>query len=237
MISRKVKKNPIFNVKPKALIVPHAGYVYSGYTANMAYEIASNSSAKRVIVIGPSHRYYFEGMSGSYFEHYETPCGAIDIDTRYLIDIAQRFDIIFDPKAHSKEHSTEVQMPFVKHYLPKSKVIEIIYGDISSHNISRLITYLLKDSDNLLIISSDLSHFYSKKKANRLDNICLKAIAELDTNILDHGCEACGLTGIRAMLESANILNLRSKLIDYRSSADYSGDDSNVVGYASAIFY
>jgi len=237
MIDKKVKRNPIFDTKPKALIVPHAGYIYSGYTANMAYRIASNSSAKRVIVIGPSHRYYFEGMSGSYFESYQTPCGDIDIDTTYLIDIAKRFDIGFEPKAHQKEHSTEVQMPFIKYYLPKTKVIEIVYGDIPPQKVSKLITHLLKDSDNLVIISSDLSHFYSKSKAERLDNICLKAIAEQDATILDRGCEACGLIGIKAMIGSANILKLRSKLIDYRTSADYSGDSSSVVGYGSAIFY
>jgi len=237
MIDEKVKRNPIFGVKPKAIIVPHAGYVYSGYTANMAYEIASNSSAKRVVVIGPSHRYYFKGMSGSYFEGYETPCGVIDIDTTYLIDIAKRFNIGFEPKAHQKEHSTEVQMPFIKYYLPSSKVIEIVYGDISSHIVSKLITNLLKDDDNLVVISSDLSHFYSRAKAEKLDNICLEAISKLDKTILERGCEACGLIGIRAMIESANTLGIKSKLIDYRTSADYSGDSNSVVGYSSAIFY
>ncbi len=237
MIDKSVKRNHIFDTKPKALIVPHAGYIYSGYTANMAYRIAPNSHPKRVIVIGPSHRHYFKGMSGSYFESYETPCGDIEIDTTYLIEISKGFNIGFDPDAHRSEHSTEVQMPFVKYYLPNSKVIEIIYGDISSHKISKLLTYLLKDDDNLVVISSDLSHFYSKEKAERLDNICLKAIARLNDTILDKGCEACGLTGIRAMIESANSQNLRSKLIDYRTSADYSGDTSSVVGYGSAIFY
>jgi len=237
MIDKQVKQNPIFDIRPKALIVPHAGYIYSGYTANMAYRTLTNSSAKRVIVIGPSHRYYFKGVSGSYFEKYETPCGDIDIDTTYLIDIAKRFDIGFDLKAHEKEHSTEVQMPFIKHYLPKAKVIEIVYGDISPCKLSPLITHLLQDSDNLIIISSDLSHFYTKEKAEKLDNICLKAIAKLDEQILDRGCEACGLIGIRAMIESAKTLHLRSKLLDYRTSYDYSGDNSSVVGYGSSTFY
>jgi AmmeMemoRadiSam system protein B len=237
MIDEKMKKDSILDIKPKALIVPHAGYIYSGYTANIAYRTLTNSSVRRVIVIGPSHRYYFQEISGSYFEKYETPCGDIDIDTTYLMKIAKRFDIGFDPKAHQKEHSVEVQMPFIKYYLPKTGVIEIIYGNILPSKISPLITYLLQESDNLVIISSDLSHFHTQKRAKKLDKICLEAIINLDEKILDRGCEACGLIGIRAMIESANMLHLRSKLLDYRTSYDYSGDNSSVVGYGSSIFY
>ena len=237
MIEAKTRAKAIFSLKPRAVIVPHAGYVYSGFTANIAYTILSNTHPKRVIVIGPSHHLYFKGISGSYYEKYETPCGELEIDTDYLIDLAKRFNIGFEEKAHRNEHSTEVQMPFVQHYLPGASVIELIYGDLSYHRIAKIIEYLLQESDNAVVISSDLSHYYTQKKAYSLDKICMEGIASLDTKIVDQGCEACGITGIKGMIEAAKSLGLKSQLVDYRTSADYSGDQSRVVGYSSAIFY
>jgi AmmeMemoRadiSam system protein B len=237
MISSSFRADPIFKVSPRAIVVPHAGYIYSGFTANVAYRLLSKTYARRVIVIGPSHRHAFEGISGSYFESYETPCGDIVIDTAYLIGLAKKFKIGFDAKAHLKEHSTEVQMPFVKHYIPKAKVIELVYGDISSHRIAEIITYLLSDKENIVVVSTDLSHFYTEEKARKLDNSCLEGIASLDTKWLERGCEACGITGLSAMIEAARTLHMKSKLLDYRTSSDYSGDKSRVVGYVSAVFY
>jgi AmmeMemoRadiSam system protein B len=236
MLSTETKADPVFRVDPRAIIVPHAGYVYSGFTANMAYLVLARSKAKRVIVIGPSHRHYFQGISGAYYEAFQTPCGEIPIDTDYLIDLAKRFKIGFVAEAHRQEHSTEVQMPFVQHYLPKAKVIELVYGEVSASQLADLIAYLLEDPDNAVVISSDLSHFYSKEKARKLEEHCLKAISLLDTAQLK-GCEACGIVGIQAMIEAAKKRHLHSKLLDYRTSADYSGDDSKVVGYTSAVFY
>lgn len=237
LIDQNIKSKAIFQVAPRAVIVPHAGYIYSGFTANMAYTILANSQTKRVIVIGPSHHHYFEEISGSYYESYDTPCGKIAIDTDYLVKLAKKFQICFEPQAHIQEHSTEVQMPFIKHYLPEAKVIELIYGKTSLTSLSKIITHLLLDSNNAVVISSDLSHFYSEERARQLDHICLDGITSLDKQKLDQGCEACGLLGIKAVVESAKKLNLHSKLIDYRTSSDYSGDKSRVVGYLSAIFY
>jgi AmmeMemoRadiSam system protein B len=237
MIGPQTRSRPIFKVKPRAIIVPHAGYIYSGFTANVAYKILANNPAKRVIIIGPSHTYYFKGISGSYFESYETPCGDIPIDTTYLINLAKTFKIEFIPEVHQKEHSTEVQMPFVQHYLPQAKVIELIYGDISSKSLKQIIATLLKDKENAVVISTDLSHYYSKEKAYTLDKNCLEGIASLDVKKLKHGCEACGITGLKGVIKAAKSLGLRSQLVDYRTSADYSKDESKVVGYASAVIY
>jgi AmmeMemoRadiSam system protein B len=231
-----VEDNRLAGIKPKAIIAPHAGYIYSGFTANLAYRYLSKSSAKRIVVIGPSHHHYFKGVSGSYYEEYETPCGNLAIDTDYLIKLSKLHPIGFEPKAHQKEHSTEVQMPFIKYYFRDLEVIEVVYGDVSTDTISSIIDTLLSDSDNLIVISSDLSHFYTKTKAKELDTNCLKAIASLDTRLLKE-CEACGLLGIKAIIKSAHKANLKSYLLDYRTSADYSHDESRVVGYGSAIFY
>jgi len=228
-------KRKLSNKTARAIIVPHAGYVYSGFSANMAYQYIKSSKTKRVIVIGPSHHHYFRGVSGSYYESYETPCGDLSIDTDYLISLSKSLPIGFEPKAHAKEHSTEVQMPFIKHYLPHTKVIELIYGDVSVSSLSLIIDTLLQDKNNTIIISTDLSHFYTKTKAKELDSICLEAIKKLDSSLLDRGCEACGLLGLKAMIISSKKANMHSHLIDYRTSADYSGDNSRVVGYGSAI--
>ena len=225
------------NILPRAVIVPHAGYIYSGFTANFAYQFLKKTKAKRLIIIGPSHHHYFKGISGSYYENYETPCGELEIDSPYLFALAKKFDIGFEPKAHEKEHSTEVQMPFIKHYFPQSKIIELIYSDTSPMTLAPLITALLQNKDNAVVISSDLSHFHSLEEAKAFDENCLRAVAKLDLNEIKKGCEACGLIGIQAMILAAKQLKLNSKLLDYRTSADASGDSSSVVGYMSAMFY
>ncbi len=227
----------IQSIIPRAVIVPHAGYIYSGFTANFAYRFLKQSKAKRIIVIGPSHHHYFQGISGSYYETYETPCGNLEIDSPYLFALAKQFNIGFEPKAHEKEHSTEVQMPFIKHYFPESKIIELIYSDITAKNLAFIIIALLQNKDNVVVISSDLSHFYSLEEAKGFDENCLRGVANLDLDALAQGCEACGLIGIKAMMLAAKQLKLSSKLLDYRTSADASGDSSSVVGYMSAMFY
>ncbi|WP_373032314.1 AmmeMemoRadiSam system protein B [Sulfurovum sp.] len=227
----------IKSIIPRAVIVPHAGYIYSGFTANFAYRFLKQSKVKRIIVIGPSHRHHFKGISGSYYETYETPCAQLKIDSAYLFALAKQFDIGFEPKAHKKEHSTEVQFPFIQHYFPKTKVIELIYGDVSAKILANLITALLDNRDNAVVISSDLSHFHNLQEANALDRTCLKAVEKLDLTELEKGCKACGLIGIKAMILAAKHLRLSSKLLDYRTSADTSKDSNSVVGYMSAMFY
>ena len=227
----------IKSIIPRAVIVPHAGYIYSGFTANFAYRFLKQSKVKRIIVIGPSHRHHFKGISGSYYETYETPCAQLKIDSAYLFALAKQFDIGFEPKAHKKEHSTEVQFPFIQHYFPKTKVIELIYGDVSAKILANLITALLENKDNAVVISSDLSHFHNLQEANALDRNCLKAVEKLDLTELEKGCKACGLIGIKAMILAAKHLRLASKLLDYRTSADTSKDSNSVVGYMSAMFY
>jgi len=227
----------ILNIIPRAIIVPHAGYIYSGYTANFAYRFLKQSKAKRMIVIGPSHHHHFKGISGSYFEHYETPCGNLEIDSPYLFALAKQFNIGFEPKAHAKEHSTEVQMPFIKHYFSQHKVIELIYGDISDKALANIILALIQNKDNAVVISSDLSHFHNLEEAKRLDMSCLTAVNTLDIQALKKGCEACGLTGIKAMILAAKQHKLSSKVLDYRTSVKVSQDTHSVVGYMSAMFY
>lgn len=221
---------------PRAVIVPHAGYIYSGFTANFAYRFLAHANPKRIIVIGPSHKVYFKGISGSFFESFQTPCKDITIDSAYLFALAKRFNIGFVPEVHTKEHSTEVQMPFIAHYFPKTPVIELVYGDLQVKSLSDLMVALLENPDNLLVVSSDLSHYYPQKQANQIDKQCLIGVRDLNYNMLSK-CEACGLTSIKAVVWAAKILHLHSTLLDYRTSADYSHNQHSVVGYMSAMFY
>ena len=221
---------------PRALIVPHAGYVYSGFTAHLAFEQLRHAKAKRAIVIGPSHRVAFHGMSVSLFDAFSTPLGAITIDRTYAEQLKEKYDLAFEPAMH-REHSTEVQMPFIKHYAPQLEVVEMVYGAFDPQRLGQIVSDLLKDEANIVVISTDLSHFYTEEEANRLDNVCLNAIDQKAPSLLHRGCEACGAIGVEGILIAANNDNLNVKLLDYRTSSWATKDKSNVVGYASAVFY
>jgi hypothetical protein len=229
------KESHQLSFSPKAIISPHAGYVYSGFTANCAYKLIDKSRFKRVVVIGPSHRVYLKGASVAMYDNYDTPCGSLEIDIAYSEALRGKYGFLtFQDNAH-QEHSTETQMPFVKHYLPDVKVVEIVYGDIRYEELVPLMQEVLDDTGTLLIISTDLSHFYSQKDANTLDSICLDAVKNLNLSLMDQGCEACGIIGVKALIKQAKSSSLKSQLIDYRTSYDASGDATSVVGYMSAL--
>jgi len=224
------------SVKCRAVIVPHAGYIYSGYTANVAYRVLQKSDVKNFVVIGPSHRASFEGISLCDFESYNTPFGDIKSSNYLYKKLKNNFSFSCLKEVHL-EHSTEVQFPFIKHYLQDANIVELVYSDAKAQDISQIIDFVLAQDDCGVIISTDLSHFYNLEDANKLDNICLRAIDEVDIDMLHDGCEACGMIGIEAMLISAKNLGLKSSILDYRTSADASDDKSRVVGYVSACFY
>jgi len=227
------KAKEVFSLKPKALIVPHAGWMYSGFTANFAYRIASNITPKRVVVIGPSHKFPIKGISVTLEDEYETPCANLPIDREFSLKLIENFGVSNLEYVH-QEHSTEVQMPFIYHYFGKIPVVELIYGNYEPVKLKDIIKYALEDN-SLIVISSDLSHYYDLKTANKLDYNCLEAIHNLDLSYLEN-CEACGKIGIAAMIIAASEIGLTPFIVDYRTSADVSGDESNVVGYTSAIF-
>jgi len=235
MLTDRVSELKLLSKRPRAIIVPHAGYIYSGFTANIAHRMLGNRAPRRVVVIGPSHHVYFSGISGSMLERYETPCGYLPIDRVYLEKLAKTHPLLFVAEAHEKEHSTETQMPFIKHYIPDTKVVELIYGSHTEYTaVASLIDEVMQDPENAVVISSDLSHFYTLEEAQKRDKICLSGIVQRDTEILENGCEACGIIGIKAMIEVVRKKEFQIKLLDYRTSADVSGDRESVVGYMSA---
>jgi AmmeMemoRadiSam system protein B len=220
----------LYNKKIKALIVPHAGYIYSGFSANLAYRNV-NTDPKRVVVIGPSHRDAFEGISLKEYNFYETPLGNIEADSEYIRFLKSKFHFV---SFEHKEHSTEVQFPFVKHYFPKATLVELVYGQ--NADLDSVIEEVMQTEDTLLLVSTDLSHFYNQKKANKLDSYCIEGIEKLDIGLLKKG-EACGMQGVISLLNVAKKMDLHVKSIDYRTSGDITGDKDRVVGYYSAIIY
>ena len=220
---------------PKAIIAPHAGYIYSGFSANSAYRLVNTSAVKRVVVIGPSHRVFINGASVAIQEDYESPCGDLPIDRTYSSDLIDRYDfLVFQEDAH-REHSTETQVPFIKHYFNDVKIVEIVYGDIAYQKLIPIIEEALRVEETFVVISTDLSHFFTLEKANKLDAICLKAVENIDIRMIDAGCQACGMIGVKALMHAAKNSGLQSRLIDYRTSYDASGDAGSVVGYLSAL--
>lgn len=230
-----LKNQEILKIQAKALIVPHAGYVYSGFTANTAYRILQNTKAKRAIIIGPSHKISFDGISALISEYYQTPLGKLKIDLDYLSFLKTKMNIGYHKDIH-KEHSTEVQMPFIKYYKKDIEILELIYSNINYNDLSKILDILLNDENNIVIISTDLSHFFTKNEAEIKDKKCIEAIKKQDINIYDTGCEACGGIGVKAIIKTSKKLNLKPKVLDYRTSFDYSKDDNSVVGYLSVAF-
>lgn len=229
------KDDEIWQLHPKAVIVPHAGYVYSGFTANIALKLLADQEIEHIVIIGPSHRVYFKGMSIADFDTYHTPLGDLSIDRNLAQELKEEFELQTYPDAHH-EHSTEVQFPFIKAYKSDVMVEEIVYSDENPMKLAKIIKKVLEDPKTAVVISSDLSHYYTIEKANHLDSICLEAVEKLDRSKLHEGCEACGKIGIEAMMIAAKELGLKSVLLDYRTSADAGGDKSQVVGYMSAAF-
>ena len=225
-------KNSFKNIN--AIIVPHAGYIYSGFTANKAYKIASLNNYKRVVVVGPSHKFWFSGASVCFYNEYETPFGNLKIDLEYSKDLLNKFDFLGFEDECSFEHSTEVQAPFIKYYFGNIDFVEIVYGDIDYFSLEKVFDYILQSKDTLLVVSSDLSHFYSQQDAMKLDLICLNAITNKDLKAFEN-CEACGKVGLEAIIEYSIKNNLQTKLLHYCTSADISNDKTRVVGYTSAI--
>jgi AmmeMemoRadiSam system protein B len=228
--------NSALEHQPKALIVPHAGYIYSGFTANIAYRAMTSSRPKRFVIIGPSHRVYLEHTSISEYEALSTPYGDLEVDQELVTDLKERFGLWHQEDAHH-EHSTETQFPFIKHYFHDAKAVELVYGKIDFMRLVPIIEYLLTLEDVFLLISTDLSHFYTLEKAKQLDNICMNAIKNRSIDQFNQGCEACGQTGVKAITYVANKYQWNVDLLNYTTSADVTQDASSVVGYLGVQYY
>ncbi len=231
-----------------ALISPHAGYMYSGQIAAHAYKLLKDRAFPSVLIVAPSHRAMFKGISIYDRGGYRTPLGVVPVDTeisRRLME--KRKEIQFIPEAHKEEHSLEVQIPFLQVVMGSFKLIPIVMEPYWSWEtceyLSKAIAETVRGSRILLIASSDLSHFHPYEKAIELDRIVLNHIERFDPeglyeDLKKNKCEACGGGPIITIMLAARALGAnKAKVLKYLNSGDVSGDRSRVVGYGAAVFY
>ncbi|OGF04834.1 MAG: hypothetical protein A2509_07875 [Candidatus Edwardsbacteria bacterium RIFOXYD12_FULL_50_11] len=232
------------------IIVPHAGYLYSGPTAAYAYKNINPENISTVIMVGPSHSAYFEGTAVYGFGAWETPLGKTEIDSKLAEEIISQDQkyINDNPGAHAKEHSLEIQLPFLQSVMHSGfKIVPIMLYDQSLASCDRLaqtIAGAVKGRDDVLLLaSSDLSHYHSQAEAKRLDKLVMDAVGKFDPEKLAgdlafEKCEACGGGPMVTVMLACRYLGAdRSVVYDYRTSGDVTGDKGQVVGYLAAGLY
>ena len=221
---------------PKALIVPHAGYIYSGPIAATAYATLQPIAAhiRRVVLLGPTHRVAVRGLALPGAEAFDTPLGRITLDAEAARLIAHLPQVTVSAQAHALEHSLEVQLPFLQSVLPEFTLLPLAVGMATPEEVAEVLETLWGGEETLIVISSDLSHFLPYATAQRVDNGTVQAILKLRQPI-DHE-QACGGTPINGMIVAAQQHHLTPHLLDLRNSGDTAGSYDRVVGYAALAF-
>jgi AmmeMemoRadiSam system protein B len=222
---------------PKALIVPHAGYIYSGPTSGRGYAslLAKAGLLRRVVLVGPSHHVWFKGVAIPAAQGFETPLGVMPV----AHDMAQRLrthaGVLVSDQPHEHEHSLEVQLPFLQRVAPNATVTPIVTGNVTPDEMASILELVWGDSDTLIVVSSDLSHYQSYAAAGAQDASTAKAILERRDNLTAE--EACGCAGINGLTRLARERGLQTEVLDLRNSGDTAGDKQRVVGYGAFGFY
>ncbi len=218
----------------KAVIVPHAGYCYSGKVAGAAYRLLAQqaNNYNRAIILGPNHRVALQGLAVSHHNAFATPLGDVDIDTKLRNQLLEKGLVNLGDEAHRLEHSLEVQLPFLQMCLPDIKVLPIVVGSMATEAIVQLLQEVDKP-DTLLVISTDLSHFHVYEQARLIDKATIKRMHNLATNL--SGEEACGSNVLNGFFTYCTQQCWQMHFIDYKNSGDTGGDKTSVVGYVSFV--
>lgn len=221
---------------PKAIIAPHAGYIYSGAVAASAYArlIPSANAIDKVVLLGPSHRVAFRGLAVSRCQAYSTPLGDIELDTTAIESLLSFPFVDYLDEAHAQEHSLEVHLPFLQTVLRSFKLTPIVVGDASPEQVCQVLEKLWDGDATLIVISSDLSHFHDYPTAQHLDHGTSHLIETLAYNRIN-GEHACGKAPINGLLKLLADKSLKIKTIDLRNSGDTAGDKRRVVGYGAYV--
>ena len=224
------------DIQPKALIVPHAGYVYSGSTAATAYAtlVPWAKSIRRVILLGPTHRVAVDGIALPEVEVFSTPLGPIRLDAQAIAAIADLPQIVFSDHVHAFEHSLEVHLPFLQRVLEHFTLIPLAVGHATPEAVADVLDRLWDGPETLIVVSSDLSHFLPYRTAQQVDGNTCRHILQLDTHI--HPEQACGAYPINGLLLAASQRGLTPTLLGLCNSGDTAGDKARVVGYAAFSF-
>ena len=221
---------------PKLLVVPHAGYVYSGAVAAQAYALLApwRGQIRRVVLLGPTHRVAVRGIAVPTVSAFETPIGPVQLDAAALARVAELPQVTADDDAHAEEHSLEVQLPFLQRALGAFTLLPLAVGDASAAEVAQVLERVWGGDETLVVISTDLSHYLPYAEARAKDRATVERILRLDP-ALDHR-EACGATPLAGALLAARAHGLAPRLLDLRNSGDTAGDRSRVVGYCALAF-
>ncbi|MEJ2107267.1 MAG: AmmeMemoRadiSam system protein B [Acidiferrobacteraceae bacterium] len=223
-------------VTPKAVIAPHAGYIYSGPVAASVYRHLTplNGRVRRVILLGPAHRVAVRGLALPAADAFATPLGPVPVDAdavealRSLPQVSERADV------HAQEHSLEVQLPFLQQVLGEFSLVPLVVGDASAEEVAEVLQVLWGGDETLIVVSSDLSHYHEYGVAQRMDRSTSAAIESLRYEDIGYE-QACGRAPISGLLLEARQRGLHARLVDLRNSGDTAGPRDHVVGYGAYV--
>lgn len=237
-IKRLLLENPALSgLAPKALIAPHAGYVYSGPVAARAYNSITSQAdrIRRAVLLGPAHRVPLHGLALPSVEAFRTPLGDVLIDQQAAARIAGLPQVSRTDLPHRFEHSLEVQLPFLQTLLPHFTFVPLVVGWARLNEVAEVLEILWGDSDTLIVISSDLSHYLPYEVARQRDSDTAEHIETLQTPVPDE--QACGAYPLNGLLSAARSHRLRVQRLDLRNSGDTAGNRGSVVGYGAWAFH
>ena len=222
---------------PKAIIAPHAGYIYSGETAARAYARLSSrrGTIRRVVLLGPAHRVHVRGIATPEVDAFDTPFGPVTVDQAALAAIAHLRQVVAACAVHAAEHSLEVHLPFLRAVLGAFAVVPLVVGETTPAMVAEVLDLLWGGEETLIVVSSDLSHYHAYRDALRIDSQTVASVLNGATNLAHE--QACGATPVNALMQIARKRRLRVELIDQCNSGDTAGPRDRVVGYASFAVY
>ena len=225
--------------QPKAIIAPHAGYIYSGPIAATAYAsfYKQYPHINRIVLMGPSHRVAFHGIAASSSDYFATPLGEVPVDHASLQTSLENGLVKYFDLAHEQEHCLEVQLPFLQEIFDQYfEIVPLLVGDADSSLVAKVLRTLWGGAGTLIVISSDLSHYHDYEAAKQIDTHTTTLIEQFHGEQLDHD-SACGRLPIQGLLKVAKEFGLRCKTMDLRNSGDTAGPHDRVVGYGAYAFY
>ncbi len=234
-----VQRPPRAVIAPKAIIVPHAGYIYSGAVAGKAYQLLMDGGAARfhrIVLLGPTHRVPVRGLAAPSTTHFATPLGAMSVDREALARLQDLPQVVFNDEAHAMEHSLEVQLPFLQRVAPGAALVPLAVGDTTPRAVAEVLARFWDDAGALIVISSDLSHFHGYDDAKRRDGATATSIEHFAGEELN-GERACGFLPIAGLLALAKKEGARIERLDLRNSGDTAGPRDRVVGYGAWAVY
>lgn len=221
---------------PKAIITPHAGYNYSGPVAASALACLKKSTVQTIAVLGLSHRLPFSGVAVTQADYYETPLGQVPIDQKKVESLLPLPQVIIHEQAFViPENSVDTQIPFLQVIRGDFKLVPLLIGNASDAQVVEVMGKLLDSTETLIVVSSDLSHYYDYSTAKQIDEKTAQAVLNLAPDQISDD-QACGATGVRALLSVASKRKWKAYLIDLRNSGDISHEHDHVVGYGAFHF-